>query len=141
MVKEKQSQHLFSELTLTLIRGLPGSGKTTLAKKLVVTKQNAVAHFEADMFFIDENENYQFDATQLSEAHRWCQKQCELSLKKGQSVIVSNTFIKQWEIKPYRQLSKKYHAKLVIKVCSGNYQSIHNVPDNTIKIMQRQWQV
>lgn len=130
-----------SQLTLTLIRGLPGSGKSTLAKQLVQDSQITIQHLEADMFFVDENEHYQFDAMQLAEAHRWCQEQCEKSLKKKQSVIVSNTFVKQWELKPYRQLAKKCNAKLVIQTCSGNYQSIHNVPIATIKKMQREWQL
>ncbi len=41
--------------TLTLVRGLPGSGKSTYAKTL-----NAVL-VEADQFFIDSNDTYQFD--------------------------------------------------------------------------------
>lgn len=129
-----------SELTLTLIRGLPGSGKSTFARKLVESNKNVISHLETDMFFFDEKGDYQFDVTLLSEAHRWCQMQCGSLLKKKQSVIIANTFIKQWEITPYRQLAKKYDAKLVIKVCRGNYQSIHNIPESTIKKMQQQWQ-
>ena len=33
-----------------LVRGIPGSGKSTFAKTL-----NIPDHFEADMYFIDEN--------------------------------------------------------------------------------------
>jgi hypothetical protein len=43
-------------------------------------------------------------------------------------------------MKAYRQLAKKYNATLIIKTCTGNYQSIHDVPAATIKKMQRQWQ-
>jgi tRNA uridine 5-carbamoylmethylation protein Kti12 len=43
--------------TLILLRGLPGSGKTTLAKSLV-TKD--YCHKEADMYFVDEFGNYKF---------------------------------------------------------------------------------
>jgi len=128
-----------SEVVLTLIRGLPGSGKSTLAKKLMET-HSALFHVEADMFFIDEKGHYQFDASQLSEAHAWCQRQCEAKLTAQKSVVVANTFVQQWELKPYRQLAQKYQAKLVIEVCTGHYQSIHNVPANTIKKMKLQWQ-
>ena len=130
-----------SQLTLTLIRGLPGSGKSTLAKQLVAANQDGVSkHLEADMFFVDTQGHYRFDATQLSQAHQWCEQQCGLALQQKQHVIVSNTFIKQWEMKSYRQLAKKYHAELVIKICTGSYQSIHDVPKSTIKKMQQQWQ-
>ena len=132
------------ELSLTLIRGLPGSGKSTLAKELAadpIHHLNEVVHLEADMFFIDSKGVYSFQPKLLSEAHQWCQQQCGLFLKKKQSVIISNTFVRQWELKPYRQLAKQYKAQLVIKTCTGNYKSIHDVPEATIKKMKQQWQL
>ena len=125
---------------MTLIRGLPGSGKSTLAEQLVTENPKATLHLEADMFFVDDQGEYHFDAHKLSEAHTWCEAQCELALKQKKNVIIANTFVKQWEMKVYRQLAKKYHANLVIKVCSGNFQSIHCVPSSTIKKMKQQWQ-
>ncbi|MCP4322780.1 MAG: ATP-binding protein [Psychromonas sp.] len=122
-------------MLLTLLRGLPGSGKSTLA-----TQMDAI-HLEADMYFVDKNGLYSFDPTQLKQAHSWCQSQCELHLKQRQSVVIANTFVKQWEMKVYRDLAKQYNAKLVIKTCTGKYQSIHNVPADTIKKMEKQWQV
>ena len=45
--------------TLTLVRGVAGSGKTTYVKKLNIL---ASQHIEADMFFIDHNTGkYEFD--------------------------------------------------------------------------------
>lgn len=123
-----------SELTLTLIRGLPGSGKSTIAK------QYTDKHLEADMFFVNNEGEYHFQPKLLKEAHDWCQKQCELLLKQKQSVVVSNTFVKHWEMKTYRQLAKQNGAKLVIKTCTGKYTSIHDVPIATIQKMKKQWQ-
>lgn len=123
-----------TELNLTLIRGLPGSGKSTLAK------QYAATHLEADMFFTDANGLYLFQPTLLKKAHQWCEQQCGALLKQNKSVVVSNTFVKQWEMQAYRQLAKKHGATLIIKTCTGKYPSIHNVPAATIKKMQRQWQ-
>ena len=51
---------------LFIVRGLPGSGKTTLAKSL------GSVHFEADMYFMEGNE-YKFDITKIKKAHEWCQ--------------------------------------------------------------------
>ena len=52
---------------LFLLRGLPGSGKSTLAKSI------SEVHYEADMYFVDADGNYNFDATLLKDAHNWCQ--------------------------------------------------------------------
>ena len=110
---------------LTLIRGIPGSGKTTLAKKHPHT-----AHFEADMFFI-KNGEYVFDYTKISEAHNWCQEQTKQALDRGETVIVSNTFVKKWEMEPY--LSMTENVRVII--ATGKYKNTHCVPDEVIERM------
>jgi predicted kinase len=117
------------------IREIPGSGKSTLASKM-----DAV-HLEADMFFVDDAGVYTFQPEGLQKAHQWCQSQCELLLKQKQSVVVSNTFVKQWEMKNYRAFAKQYNATLIIKTCTGKFQSIHDVPGATIEKMHKQWEI
>ena len=58
---------------LYLLRGIPGAGKSTLAKQL------GDSHFETDGFFMVDGE-YKFDPTKLREAHQWCQSQVELAM-------------------------------------------------------------
>ncbi|KPU83558.1 ATPase AAA [Psychromonas sp. PRT-SC03] len=122
------------QLTLTLIRGLPGSGKSTLAKTI------DAYHLETDMYFIDTKGNYKFDATQLKIAHHWCLMQSALQLKQHNNVVVSNTFVRQWEMQSYRLLAKKYNTKLNIIICKGAFISEHNVPQQTLLKMKKQWQ-
>ncbi|OLQ88462.1 AAA family ATPase [Vibrio panuliri] len=121
--------------TLTLIRGLPGSGKSTLAR----TYQ--ARHFEADMYFVNANGEYCFDASQLEQAHRWCRQQTESALRRGENVVVSNTFVRRWEIKPYYQLAKKFDVRLEVIECHGNYGSVHGVEQSVIERMRARWQV
>jgi len=128
------------ELTLTLIRGLPGSGKSTLAKQLVNAANDTIIHLEADMYFVNSDGEYHFQPALIKQAHQWCESQCALRLKQKQSVVVANTFVKQWEMKAYRQLAKQMRANLVIKTCTGKYQNIHDVPVSTINKMRQQWQ-
>lgn len=122
------------QIQLTLIRGLPGSGKSTLARKL-----DAI-HLEADQFFIQENGVYQFLPHKLKDAHKWCQSQCKYHLSKGNDVVVSNTFVRRWELEPYLKLAKQYNANLVIKTCTEKYLSIHDVSEDTVRKMSESWE-
>ncbi|EGU39553.1 hypothetical protein VII00023_10499 [Vibrio ichthyoenteri ATCC 700023] len=119
---------------LTLIRGLPGSGKSTLAQ----TYQ--AVHFEADMYFELATGEYQFDPLQLEAAHQWCQAQTEDALKNGQDVVVSNTFVRRWEIKPYYQMAKRLGAELEVIEALGQYQNVHGVSPAVIEKMRSRWQ-
>ncbi|GMQ46832.1 ATP-binding protein [Vibrio sp. 10N] len=123
-----------TSLKLTLIRGLPGSGKSTLAKTL-----NA-AHYEADMYFVNADGEYCYDASKIADAHAWCQKQVESALAANQDVVVANTFVRLWEMKIYKTLAKRYQAELEIIVCRGRYPNIHGVSDDVIASMQKRWQ-
>ncbi|EGQ9282999.1 ATP-binding protein [Vibrio vulnificus] len=123
---------------LTLIRGLPGSGKSTLAQQLA--KQTHAVHLEADMYFVDQQGRYQFDPTRLEQAHRWCLNKVCQYLKQGRAVIVSNTFVQHWEMKPYLRFAERHGLSVETLVCTGEYGSIHDVPAQTIEKMRQRWQ-
>ena len=116
---------------LILIRGIPGSGKTTLAK----TKFSDYTHIESDMYFM-ENGEYKFRAGQLTDAHIWCKWHTESMLRAGYKVVVSNTFTEMWELEYYIKLG--YKTKIVD--AKGNYESIHNIPENLMARMKSRYE-
>lgn len=124
---------------LTLIRGIPGSGKTSLAYVLQQDRRTTSLHFEADQFFM-KNGEYLFDRTRLREAHEYCQDQTRLHLSRGFHVIVSNTFTTLKEMKPYFQMIHEYGKQPAVYVCQSNWGNEHGVPDDVLQAMTERFQ-
>lgn len=124
---------------LILIRGLPGSGKTTLALSMVGENRD-IFHIEADMFFLDAHGVYRFDKSRLRAAHDWCYTHATNHLRMGKTVIVSNTFTRIQEMQPYIKYAMRHNHDWQIIVCHGEYPSIHNVPPETIARMKARWE-
>jgi predicted kinase len=126
-------------MKLYIIRGLPGSGKSTMAKEIIAKHPNT-KHFEADMYFYNAHGEYKFEPSLLREAHKWCLLKTEDALRNGYDCIVSNTFTQKWEMKAYLDLAKQYNAELEVITAKGNYQNIHGVPEETIEKMRKRWE-
>ncbi|MEZ8656473.1 AAA family ATPase [Vibrio sp. 10N.222.54.F12] len=121
---------------LTLVRGIPGSGKTTMASKLD-------AHLvEADMFFVDKDGNYNYCSQYIKDAHAWCQLEMKRLLRSGHDVVVANTFIRCWEVQGYIEAAQSLNLELDVEVieAEGKYQNIHGVPDRTVERMKNQYE-
>lgn len=124
---------------LTLIRGLPNTGKSTLAQSI---RSNTDVRLETDQFFIHPHtREYCFDMSYLLFAHQWTRQQCKMWLNNRYNVIVSNTFTAFWEIAQYCDLLEGTNISLRIierTVVKGDNK--HNVPVQTIERMKQRWQ-
>lgn len=116
-------------MKLILIRGIPGSGKSTIAKEM-----NGI-HLEADMYFMRDGD-YQFDINRLREAHEWCQLTTKKRLGEGATVIVSNTFTTIKELRPYFEIASEFDIVPNVIVAQGEFGSVHNVPEETLAKMK-----
>lgn len=127
-------------MNLILIRGLPGSGKSTLAKTLLKTLNfNFWRHYEADLYFYNERNEYAFDKTKLHEAHKWCLERTDNALFNYYPTIVSNTFTTKKELAPYFRLAKKYDITPTVILCQNQFNSIHNVPEEILLKMKERF--
>lgn len=128
---------------LYLVRGLPGAGKSTLARKI------SPLVFEADDYFI-EHGVYLFNPERLSNAHNSCLARTKEALESGAEIVaVANTFSRQWELTPYYNLISPHMdcsvVEITVQVPSLSDEElaarcIHKVPVETIKKMRERWE-
>lgn len=136
-----------NEKVLYLVRGLPGSGKSTFAKKLV---HSDFLVCEADKYFIEkETGEYKFDGSKIKDAHKYCQDLVETYMKDSlvndqwyREIAVSNTFTMEWEMKPYFELAEKYGYTVFTIVVENRHggKNIHGVPDDKLEVMKNRFE-
>lgn len=142
--------------TVTILRGIPGSGKSTYQTEYCPK----ATVFSADHFFIEEDGHYNFDPTKLPDAHAQCLRRFaaqvalvpELLLSmaadgkleeevddyaRNLHFIVDNTNISVAEIAPYYQFAEAHGLYAKILTILPNWQvaaqrNIHDVPSTKI---------
>ena len=135
-------------LNLILLRGVSGSGKSTVAELFT----NAVLCSTDDYFMIPDAEGvlqYQFDANSLVINHKKCQDQVEEVMRKvtstdgflddmvtvSSTIVVHNTFTQEWEMDAYYKLAEKYGYMVHTLIVENRHgsQSTHDVPLKSIE--------
>lgn len=116
---------------LYIIRGVPGSGKTTLAHKMLRAGMVDCVR-EADDYMRDDRGAYKFDPSRLSACHYRCLAGTRSDLEAGLRVAVANTFTQLWEVEKYTDLGFPF----TVITCEGRYQNTHGVPDATVAAMR-----
>jgi len=126
------------EKVLYIVRGIPGSGKSTFAKTL------GGQHYEADMFFINENGEYNFDFTKIKDAHQWCQGIVKTDMiLEYPKIVVSNTSTQEWELEPYFELAKEYGYTVFSVVVENRHGGVnqHGVPEDKLEQMRNRFNI
>lgn len=131
---------------LIILRGLPGSGKSSFAN--LIWASHVIC--EADQFFYDEEGNYNFDATKLGQAHKACQEKVEMFMQDNLNnhqyypeIVVSNTSTTEKELQPYLDLALKYGYTVVSLIVENRHggQNVHGVPDEKLEQMRNRFNI
>lgn len=121
---------------LFLLRGLPGAGKSTLARSI------GGHHVEADQYFMDSG-TYRFNTSRLKDAHKWCKIICEEFMEMELRITVSNTFTQEWEMQPYYHLAEKYGYRVYSLIVENRHRGVneHGVPEEKLVQMKNRFEV
>jgi len=128
--------------SLILIRGIPGSGKSTFAKS-IMKKADGVKReiFEADQFFMKSGK-YDWNPSKIADAHKDCFERMKwfLSSNEKAEAIVANTFTTKKELEPYLKYASENKIDVTIFRMENRFGNIHSVPDSTINKMLSRFQ-
>jgi predicted kinase len=121
---------------LVLLRGLPGSGKTTLATLLAAA--SGAVFFSIDDYFTDADGTYAFRYQDNHLAYDHCIQRTKAAMAANEPLIlVHNTFVYDWEMKPYIDLAEtcgyRLHVCTVEKYHGGS--NTHEVSEEQITKM------
>ncbi|KFQ25847.1 NEDD4-binding protein 2, partial [Mesitornis unicolor] len=95
----RKKMHLIGQV-LVLLRGVPGSGKSYLARALLEDNPDGIILSTDDYFY--KHGQYHYDPDCLGEAHDWNRKRAKEAFEMRISpIIIDNTNIQAWEMKPY----------------------------------------
>lgn len=130
--------------TLWIIRGLAGSGKTTLATTLMRGwgRRSDENMFSADDYFVCPTTGaYEFDRDKLKEAHNQCLRRVHQAMVYGRKdIVVHNTFSTSWEAKPYFDACEMHGYTPFVIECQNMFGSTHDVPDAVVHRMHERWE-
>lgn len=120
---------------LVIVRGLPGSGKSSLAKKFP-----DFLNYELDHLFCDTNGKYRFDMQLFDEAQRFVLQMTDFALARGESVVVSDVFPRLIDLEPFINLSVAHNGNFKVIDCRDSFGNCHRVPVSVINRMREQFE-
>lgn len=125
--------------TVTIIRGVSGSGKSTFATFLKMMACNETRICCADDYFINADTGvYEFDVTKLGAAHGACRFKFSNLITDGvPHIIVNNTSTKVKEFKDYAKEAADNGYRVHV-ICMENFHGGENVHGVPVEVLENQ---
>jgi len=123
-------------IKLTIVRGIPGSGKSTFAKKYAAANGH-IKVIEPDDFWTDRKRKYEYHA-ELREVYEMYGKAAvthELIIEKRPCVI-ADVFATRKDLQFFKDLCEMYEIPLEVFRMTGEFQNVHNVNEDDLKEMK-----
>jgi len=124
---------------LFIVRGIPGSGKSSLAELLTPSSNICTA----DDFHMKDGK-YDWKVEDLRASHEWCQSKVNNLMKEGVSpVVVANTSTTVKEMQPYFDMAAEHGYtvySLIVENRHGGV-NIHSVPDEALERMRNRFDI
>jgi predicted kinase len=128
--------------SLIILRGLPGAGKTTLAKVLAGAKWPV---FSIDSYFTDPaTGKYEFKFDENHLAYKQCENKTREAMKNGvEKIFIDNAFTLEWEIDPYFKLASEYGYTVHVTTVENRHggKNSHNISEDQLKKMAEKYKV
>lgn len=164
-VLDEDGEGMYNFKTLIIMRGIPGSGKSSIAASLTggdcrhVTSNSGARYLygregvvcSTDSYFYDEwspDGNYVFDPSKLGKNHAANQQAVADAMNMGvPCIVVDNTHVQKWETDAYTGMAEANGYKIVVvevphvSVDLCDERNSHGVPREALERMDNKWEM
>lgn len=124
-----------------IMRGLPGSGKSSFISIVSNTFEDVAVH-STDNYYLDKDDNYNFDPSRIGEFHEKNFSAFKQDVESGTNIVMcDNTNLSKWEYEKYIAVSKDNMYKVLAVVFTPDdiavhaKRNTHNVPRAVLERM------
>lgn len=134
---------IMDQRSLIILRGLPGSGKTTLAKLLSEKGKYPVISID-DYFTNEQTGEYTFEFDKNHLAYKYAEERTRDAMAKlSEKIFLHNVFSIEWEMEPYFQLAAKNQYTVFVLTVENRHKhsNVHHISDEQLEKMAAKYKV